>query len=67
MGSVQVAPEGRLKILHLVVQQRTTGWPPSVVDEDVNGAEGFGSRGERTGQTVRLFEVQHQRLMTPFP
>ena len=31
VGSVQVAPEGRLKILHLVVQQRTTGWPPALL------------------------------------
>ena len=63
VGSVQMAPKWGVEILDNVVQKWPAGWPTSVVDEDVNGAQGFCSRCKRTRQTLRLFKVQHEGLV----
>ena len=46
VGGVEMAFKRGFKVLNFVVQQRTSGWPAGVVDEDVNGAEGLDGRSE---------------------
>ena len=63
--SVEVASEQGIEIADLVVEQRAAGRSTRVVDEDVNGPEGFGSRSKRSGQPLGLFEIQHECLVSP--
>ena len=63
--SVEVASERGIEITDLVVEQRAAGRSTRVVDEDMNGSEGFGSRRERSGQPLGLFEIQHECLVSP--
>ena len=63
VGSVKVAPERGVKVLDDIVQKWTAGWSACIVDENVNGAQGFSSRCEGTGQPLGFFEIQHEGLV----
>ena len=60
---MKMAPKRGVKILDDAIQEWTAGWAPRIVDEDVNGAQSFGSRCEGSGQCIGFFEVQHEGLV----
>ena len=61
---MQMTCEGCVKIVDLIGQQRPTRWPTCVVDEDVHGPECLNGRGKGRRNSVNVFQIQHQRLVT---